>query len=88
MRTIEVQGDTIHVDDSKRGTWRAFELYSVISDPDATPFAQLKAMMQIIEYCTDTTERAIVDKFGGDDADLKTVMEYVAEVVQGISSKN
>lgn len=88
MREVEIQGETIHVDDSKRTTWHMFELCGMVSDENASPFARLDAMFELVEYATDTTKADILAKFGGDDAELKDVMNYVGEIIQEITPKN
>lgn len=88
LRSVEVQGDTINVDDSKSGTWKAFELSAIIGDGNSSPNARTNAMFGLIEYATDTTKQDIIDKLGGDNADAQSVMEYALEVISHIVSKN
>ena len=88
LRPVEVQGDTINVDDSKVNTWKTFELSAVISDDGANPHAKMQALFDLIEYVTDTDKQAIVDRFGGDGAAPTDVLAYAAELSQKIISKN
>lgn len=88
LRPAVIQGDTIGIDDAKAGTWKAFKLTGVISNPDNEPFQRLQAMFELIEYATDTDEDTIVDKLGGDEADPNAVMAYALEVISAIASKN
>lgn len=88
LRPVEIQGDTVNIDDSKVQTWRAFELCSALSDPDASPFAKFDAAFELIGYATDTDKGRIVDSLGGDEASLEAVTKYAFELVGEIIPKN
>lgn len=88
LRTVEIDGDTWHVDDKKAKGWKSFELCGVLAKKNADVFEQADAAFELIEYASDCTREAIIDKFGGDDASPQEVVKYALQLVAEIAPKN
>ena len=86
-RIIEVEGMTITVDTVKTGSWGAFQLLKKARQ-ETDELDQYQALVELIEYATDTTEAEVVEHLGGDNAQFLEVVRVMATIAGEIYPKN
>ena len=86
VRTIDVDGLTVHVDGERCKSWKAFRIMASVSGE--FDLNTLSSMFDLIELVTDVDEQTIVEHCGWDDASLESVARMVSMIVAECYPKN
>ena len=79
IRTVEVEGLVVQVDDAKTKSWPAFRILSGVVG-DVTP-ESIESMMGFIALVTDVNEKTIVEHCGGDTASFEDVLRVASAII-------
>ena len=83
---VEIDGLKVEIDQAKASDWHAFSLLRKANGKDE--FEQFGALMELVEYITDTDEDAIVAHLGGETAQAADVIALVSKIIKAATPKN
>ena len=87
IRTVEVEGITVHVDTVKTGSWEAFKLLRKARQAE-DELSQFDVMVELMAYATDQSEETVVGHLGGEAAQMVDVVRIVSQIVSECYPKN
>lgn len=85
--TVEIRGTEVSVDPAAMKTWKAFHLFRAIEESESV-FAKADAAFELTEMVSGLTEADIVERCGGETADIDAVLGFALDVVKAASPKN
>jgi len=86
MRTVDVDGLIVHVNDKAARSWKAFDIISECGE-ELTPHS-LRKMVEFIELVTDVDEAKMLDACGGEFASVNDMAMLAAKIVTYCYPKN
>ena len=86
MRTIDVDGFIVRVNDAATRSWKAFDILSEVGE-DLTP-KSLHKMFEFIELVTDANEQKILEYCGGELAPFEDVVILASKIAASVYPKN
>lgn len=86
MRTVDVDGFIVHVNDAATRSWKAFDILSEIGE-DLTP-KSLRKMFEFIGLVTDVDEQKILEYCGGELALFEDVVVLASKIAASVYPKN
>ena len=86
LRTVDVDGLIVHVNDKAARSWKAFDIISQCGE-ELTPFT-LRKMIEFIELVTDVDESKMLEICGGDYASIDDMALLAAKIVTHCYPKN
>lgn len=85
--TVEIRGTEVSVDPAAMKTWKAFHLFRAIEESESV-FEKADVAFELTEMVSGLTEADIVERCGGETADMDAVLGFALDVVKTASPKN
>lgn len=76
------------IDQEAASSWKAFKYLRVLNDEDSDGVAKMDAAIGYAGLVAHLDEDAIVELAGGEDAQISSVMDIVAQIIADASPKN
>ena len=84
---IEVEGLAFDYEPERLKGWKTFQLMSRSREAQ-DEYARVEAVVDIVCYIAGLTVEEFIDKCGGEDTSVETVIRIASEFITGVYPKN